>query len=167
MFRIKLLILLLVSSLLTSCTKSLINQNSYKFSVSYIGGELDGLNLKNSLINYLSSFEQYNPESFLKIEAKIEHSSDLYITNIDNTSDRENITSSLFIKVFNGNNDCYIFEDKLKVSQFYIYAQGNKFLSNREAIKRIKKDNTDIMVRNFINELNEITLECNDIKKSN
>ena len=47
MFKIKLLILSLISVFLLSCIKNDLDQNSQKFSVAYIGGEFEGLTLKS------------------------------------------------------------------------------------------------------------------------
>ena len=51
MFKIKLSILLLVSFFLFSCTANQNNNLNQKYSVAYIGGEFDGLLLKNYLVN--------------------------------------------------------------------------------------------------------------------
>ena len=100
MYKIKLLILLLTSFILSSCVNSEKTDYDYKFSLNYIGGERDGLILKNYLNYYLNAKQIYDQSSFLVIEASISHQSNLFITNIDNTSDREKIISSLDIKIF-------------------------------------------------------------------
>ena len=85
MFKIKLLILLLINFLFISCIKEDTTQNSIKFSVSYIGGEYDGLLLKNLLHSYLNAHGIYNESSQYEIKANISHDSNIYITNTDNT----------------------------------------------------------------------------------
>ena len=53
MFKIKLLILSLVSFIFISCTNSENKNYEMKYSLGYITGEYDGLVLKNYLKNYL------------------------------------------------------------------------------------------------------------------
>ena len=48
------------------------------------------------------------------------------------------------------------------VSQFYIFASSEKFLSNQKAIKKIKKDNTEALVKQFTNELFNLKIECGE-----
>ena len=52
--------------------------------------------------------------------------------------------------------NCSVFNDEINVSQFYIYVSGDKFLSNKKAQKKIKKDNTELVVRQFINKIKNI-----------
>ena len=104
----------------------------------------------------------YDQNSNFEIKSDISHSTNIYITNIDNTSDRENINTKLSIKIINRESNCIVFNDEISVSQFYIYASGDKFLSNRVAIKKIKKDNTESTVRQFINKLKKISGQCNE-----
>ena len=99
MYKIKLLILLLINFILTGCVSN--NQlNDKKLSVSYIGGEYDGLLLSNTLTSYLNSLNMLDRDSNYEIQASISHSSSLFVTNIDNTSDRERITSVINIEDF-------------------------------------------------------------------
>ena len=51
MFKIKLLILLPISLLVIACTKNPQSQNKVSYSLGYVGGEYDGLVLKNLLTN--------------------------------------------------------------------------------------------------------------------
>ena len=99
MFKIKLLILLLVSLIFISCTNSENKNYEMKYSLGYITGEYDGLVLKNYLKNYLKSFNLYDENSLFDIKSSISHSSEVYITNIDNTSDRRNVHSNLIIEI--------------------------------------------------------------------
>ena len=55
MFKTKLLILLLINFLFISCIKKDATQNNLKFKVGYIGGEYNGLLLKNTLSSYLNA----------------------------------------------------------------------------------------------------------------
>ena len=162
MSKIKLSILLLISSLIFSCTNNQINYSNQKYSVAYIGGEYDGLLLKNYLRIGLESLDIYDQNSKFEIQAKISHSSNLFITNIDNTSDREKITTNLYIRISNVLSNCEIYYDKFNVSQFYIYASSDKFLSNQKAVKKIKKDNTEATVRQFINNLKNVDDKCDE-----
>ena len=104
----------------------------------------------------------HDQKSNFEIQSDISHSTNLYITNIDNTSDREQINTKLSIKIINKESNCIVFNDEISVSQFYIYASGDKFLSNQVAIKKIKKDNTESTVRQFINKLQKINGQCNE-----
>ena len=162
MFKIRLLILLSISISLFSCTKNNLNHQSQKYSVAYIGGELDGLILKNILTENLKAFSIYDSSSNYSIQSSVTHSLNLYITNIDNTSDRQNITSTLSTKIIDKRNDCTLYEKSNSVSQFYIFASSDKFLSNQKAEKKIKKDNTEVLVRKFINNLNEVEAVCDN-----
>ena len=162
MSKIKLSILLLISFFVFSCANNQINNPNQKYSLSYIGGEYDGLLLKNYLTNGLKNLRIYDQNSNFEIQANINHNSNLYITNIDNTSDREKISTKLSIKIINKKLNCISFNDEITVSQFYIYASSDKFLSNQVAVKKIKKDNTESTVRQFINKLKKIDGQCNE-----
>jgi len=162
MFKIKLSILLLISFFVFSCSNNQINNSNQKFSLAYIGGEYDGLLLKNYLIGSLKSLDMYDQNSNFEIQSDISHSTNLYITNIDNTSDREKIDTNLSIKIMNKESNCNVYDDEIIVSQFYIYASSDKFLSNQVAVKKIKKDNTESTVRQFINKLKKINGQCNE-----
>lgn len=162
MSKIKLLILLLISFSIFSCTNNQVNHSNQKYSVAYIGGEYEGLLLRNYLTSVLKNLNIHNQNSNLEIQSNISHSTNLYITNIDNTSDREKINTKLSAKIINKESNCVVFNDEITVSQFYIYASSDKFLSNQTAFKKIKKDNTESTVRQFINKLKKIDGQCND-----
>jgi hypothetical protein len=121
--------------------------------VAYIGGEFDGLILKNYLTGSLKNLDIYDPASKYEIQATISHTADLFITNTDNTSDREKISTTLNIIVKNSQIGCRIYKHDINVSQFYIYASSDKFLSNKKALEKIKKSNTEAAVEQFINKL--------------
>ena len=101
MSKIKLSILLLISFFIFSCANNQINHSNQKYSVAYIGGEYDGLILKNYLISNLKNLNIYDQNSNFEIQATISHSSNLFITNTDNTSDREKISTTLYITIKN------------------------------------------------------------------
>jgi len=160
MFKIKLLILLLISFFIYSCTNYQAPSFNQKYTLAYIGGGPDGLLLKNYLLRGLKNLDIYDPNSSYEIRANINHSSDLFITNIDNTSEREKINTNLFIQIIDTSNNCQLVSDQISVSQFYIYASGDKFLSNQAAVKKIKKDNTEALVKKFINKLTTVRNKC-------
>ena len=162
MSKIKLSILLLISILIFSCTAHQTNNLNQKYSVAYIGGEFDGLLLRNYLVNSLKNLNIYDQKSKYEIKASIEHGTNLFITNIDNTSDREKITTNLYMRITNILSNCEIYYDEIKVSQFYIYASSDKFLSNQKAVKKIKKENTEAAVKQFINDLMYVEVKCNE-----
>ena len=161
MFKIKLLILLLASSILFSCTSNR-KESEVKLSISYIGGNYDGLNLSNQLRSHLNNFGMLDDTSKYQVQAKVSHSSNLYITNIDNTSDRERVTSTFEIKIYDLDLSCFTYNFEDKISQFYILAPGDKFLSNKRAIDQIKNDNVDYFVKKFINNFTLNNLVCDE-----
>ena len=163
MFKIKLLILLLINYLITSCIN---NTEDYKFkmNVAYIGGEYEGLILSNQLKSQLNNFNMLDINSQYEVRASIAHSQGLYITNIDNTSDRERINTSANISIFDKKLDCYTYSYSETISQFYVLASSDQFISNSTATEEIKIDNTEYLVKKFFNSLSESAFICNDIK---
>ena len=163
MFKIKLLILLLISYILSSCVN---NTKVYfhKMSVGYIGGEYDGLVLSNELKGQLNNFDMFDMSSRYEIRANVSHSQNLYITNIDNTSSRENIDTLVSIKIFDKELSCftYVYDDA--ISQFYILASSDQFISNRTAVEEIKIKNTEYLVIKFINSISQNAFTCDDQK---
>ena len=152
MFKIKLLILLSISFIfIQSCTRSL--DSKFKFSLDYISGAEDGLNLRNILFVHLESSNLYDQNSQLLIKANIQHTQKLYITNVDNTSDREKITSVLNITVMNQDGNCDILKFKDTEEQFYVIASTQNFISNNIAVEQIKIRNIESLVQNLIFEL--------------
>ena len=162
MYKIKLSILLLTSFFIFSCTNNQNHSFSQKYSLAYIGGEFDGLLLKNYLLFSLISLDIYDPNSIYEISASISHSSNLYITNIENTSEREKINTNLSFQVTNILSECEVIADNVHVSQFFIYAPSTKFLSNQTALQKIKKDNTESAVKQLINKLRTVKNKCDE-----
>ena len=115
----------------------------------------------------LSNLDIYDKNSNFEIYASINHDTDLFITNIDNTSDRRRINTSLSIQIIDNISNCNLLNKEIIVSQFYIFASSDKFMSNQKANIKIKKENTQAAVRKFINELSSISNNCNEKKKSN
>ena len=162
MYKIKLLTLSLISLIFLSCTKSTSNQNNSKFSIGYIDGEFDGLVLKTLIKNNLFNIGRYDNESNLIIDADISHSSSLFITNIDNTSDRMNMSSNLSVKIIDQLNECEIYNFDKEISQFYIFADSNQYISNVVAEKKIKEQNTEQLVKEFINKITRSEIVCKE-----
>ena len=104
-------------------------------SISYITGDLDGLILTNLLESHLSSASMYDPLSNFTIEAGVEHSGSVFITNIDNTSDRENVSTRVEINILDKRNDCIAFNFNETIDYFYIYASSETFSSNQKAVE--------------------------------
>ena len=115
----------------------------------------------------LSNLDIYDKNSNFEIYASINHDTDLFITNIDNTSDRRRIDTSLSIQIIDNISNCNLLNKEIIVSQFYIFASSDKFMSNQKANIKIRKENTQAAVRKFINELSSISNNCNEKKKSN
>ena len=160
MYKTKLLTLSLISIIFLSCTKSNLNQNKSKFSIGYIAGEFDGLVLKTLLKNNLFNIGRYDNGSKLIIYADISHTSSLFITNIDNTSDRMDINSILSVKIIDKFNECEIYKFDAEISQFYIFADSKQYVSNAVAEKKIKEQNTEELVKEFINKITRSELMC-------
>lgn len=160
MFRIRLLILLLVSFIILSCVKNNINDNKTSFSLGYIGDKYDGVVLHNLLKSHLNSNGLFDPKSDFKIYANAEHSENIYITNIDNTSDRERITSVINVSIINKDLDCTPYKFSDRISQFYIFSPNANFMSNDRAKERIKFDNTESIVKKFINDISYLNIDC-------
>ena len=163
MSRIKLSILLLINVFLVSCTSNTVDYN-YKSSVAYIGGEYDGLVLSNQLKSHLNNFGIFDKKSKYEIQANISHSQNLYITNIDNTSDRERIDSSVNIKIFDKKLECFTHAYSETISQFYVLASSDQFISNNTAVEEIKFENTEYLVKKFINSLSKDAFVCDEQK---
>ena len=161
MSRIKLLILLLINIFLVSCTSNT-DKYDFKLSVAYIGGEYDGLILSNQLKSHLNNFGIFDKNSKYEIQADISHSQSLYVTNIDNTSDRENIDSYVNVKILNADLNCFTHTYSETISQFYLLAPSDQFISNSTAVEEIKIENTEYLVKKFINSLSEDTFVCNE-----
>ena len=161
MSKIKLLTLLLISFFLINCSSTNYNvKNNQKYSLDYISGGYDGLVLKKHLISKLRGFSSYDQDSRKSIQSEITHSTKVFVTNIDNTSEREEVISSLKIKIFDTKLNCVIFRFEDQISQFYIYASSEKFLSNTKALETIKYNNTEELVKSFMNSLTKIKFGC-------
>ena len=160
MSKIKLLTLLLVSFILISCVENKFQKHDLKYSIGYVSGEYDGLILKNYLKNYLLSFGLYDEKSNFEIHSSINHSSNVYITNIDNTSDRTRIDSYLSIEIIDKNHKCTIYNFNKNISQFYILADSSKYISNNSAFEKLKAENTETLVKNFINSFGQKINQC-------
>ena len=160
MFKIKLLIFLLASFIILSCAKDRVTNNDIKYSIGYISGEYDGLILKNLLKNYLLNYNLYDEKSNFEIKPSINHSSNVYITNIDNTSDRTRVDSSLSVEITDNKNECSIYKFNKNISQFYILADSSKYISNKSAFEKMKDENADSLVKYFINNLDTKINKC-------
>ena len=160
MYKIKLLILLLISCSFLSCTRNTYQKQS--LSIGYIDGGLEGIMLRDTLESYLMAAKHYSSHSNLEIKSEINHSDSIFITNIDNTSDRQRISSTLTTIIYDKLNDCDVYNHSAKVSQFYVFAPNDKFISNNTAIEKIKSNNTDELVKLFINDMQNKKLKCKD-----
>ena len=158
MFKIKLLILLL-SSILVSCTTSLKVDNP-KLDLNYITGGVDGLIMNNMLTNYMQNYNLYDKNSNFKVDASISHNSNFFITNIDNTSERNLVSSQLNLTIINKVNNCEIYQSNNEISQFYIVVSSNQFTSNDAALEKIKKENTENLVKLFLEDYLFNTYTC-------
>ena len=161
MSKIKLLTLSLISFFFISCSSTNYQfKNNHKYSLDYISGGYDGLVLKKQLISKLRGFNSYDQNSRRSIQSEITHTTEVFVTNIDNTSEREEVKSSLKIKIFDTKLNCVIFRFDNQISQFYLYASNEKFLSNTKALETIKYNNTEELVKSFVNSLAKIKFSC-------
>ena len=166
MYKIKSLILLQISFLFLSCTTNNIKENNLKFSLGYIAGEYDGLVLSDLLHIHLKSNKLLDEQSNYELKANISHATEVYITNIDNTSNRERITSTIDIVILDKKNKCHAFSFNKEIINFYVFASSEKFISNQKATQRIKFENTETLVKKFINKLNYAEMEiCHKSEK--
>ena len=160
MYKIKLLISLLISLIVLSCTSTNKSQNNNKYSLGYVGGEYDGLLLYNNMDAHLTSYGMLDNNSRYEIRSSIRHSTGVYVTNIDNTSNREAITSELVLTIYDKKLKCNAYNYKKRAYQFYIFASNEKFISNKTALRKIKNENTEELVKKFINALMYENVEC-------
>tara|TARA_B100000989_G_scaffold270386_1_gene226457 strand:- start:1703 stop:2200 length:498 start_codon:yes stop_codon:yes gene_type:complete len=165
MSKTKLLILLLISFIISSCINDSANDNKTKYSLGYISGEYDGLILKNLLTNNLSDLDMYDENSVHKIESSISHSSRLFITNIDNTSDRMRVDTEITIEIINQKFKCVTHKFEESISQYYIFADSDKYISNNNAEKKIREYNTEALVKEFINKLKKPKAICKKLNE--
>ena len=111
MSKIKLSILLLISLFIINCSSSNnLPKNNNKYSLEYIGGGYDGLVLKKQLTSMLRGFRSFDQNSKKTIKAEINHETEIFVTNIDNTSDRERVMTTLKVRVYDKKIDCDIFK---------------------------------------------------------
>ena len=166
MYKIKLLISLLISLIVLSCASINTPKNNTKYSLAYVGGEYDGLLLYNNLDSHLMSYNLLDNNSRYEIRSSITHSTGVYVTNIDNTSNRESITSELQLIIYDKKFKCNAYNYIDKIHQFYIFASNEKFLSNKIALKKIKNENTEELVKKVVNALMNVKAKCKlkDIK---
>ena len=160
MYKIKLLISLLISFIVLSCTSIDPPENISKFSLGYIVGEYDGLLLYNNMEAYLRSYDMLNHNSRYEIRSSVGHPTGVYITNTDNTSNREAITSKLDLIIYDKKLKCTVYDYNDKINQFYIYSSNEKFISNKTALKKIKSENTEELVKRFVNKLMYVDVKC-------
>lgn len=151
MFKIKSLILLLISINLINCSYKINNTN--KFSIGYIGGSYEGILFRNILEANLRGFNIFNENANLIISGNANHFSSEFITKVDNTSKRERIYSDISINIFNKELDCTVYNFSAGQNQFYIYASGAYFLSNKKAKEDIIYKNTESLVKEFLNSI--------------
>lgn len=161
-FKTKLSILFVSFIFLISCSNNILKR-SHKYQVSYIGGEFEGLFFSTQLKNSLVINKFYNYDSQYTINASISHSGEIFITNIDNTSDRERINSSIDVNIYDRKNECSVGKFEDSISQFYLIASSTYFESNNFAKTEIKEQNSEELINLFIDyliDLESVNLKC-------
>ena len=129
-------------------------------TLNYIGGGADGYLLNSLLKSHLIAIGSYDKNSEYSIDASINHNRAFYITNTDNTSNRDSVSSTLQLKIVHRELECDAFTFKEEVSQFYIVANANVFTSNDAALEKIKRDNTENLIKIFLSDLRKKNLNC-------
>ena len=72
------------------------------------------------IISYdLKNLEVYDQNSNIEIKPTLVQYK-FYITNIDNTSDREKVSTKLSFQVVDTRLNCDLYKDEINISQFYI-----------------------------------------------
>ena len=61
----------------------------------------------------------------------------------------EKIESSIELKIVDKLNKCFTFKFNEDVSQFYIFAASDKYISNKTAVEEIKFENTEYFVNSL------------------
>ena len=159
MSKIKLLILLLISFYFGSCVST--HKSNNQFNVDYIGGGADGLVYSNYLNAYLDSLNMYSSLSNLSINTSINHQQTVFVTNVNNTSDREKISSSIDVKINDKTQSCTVLEYKDNVQQYYVISSNINFTSNNKAVENIKRSNAEILTKKLTYHLSQIdNFEC-------
>ena len=93
-------------------------------------------------MNNLSNLGLYSDESIYEIKAKVAHSEAVFITNIDNTSDRMRLDSRLYIDVINLRFNCVAQKFDESKSQFYIFAESDRYIVTTW-LRKIKEENVE------------------------
>ena len=159
------LIFLKISFIFLSCTRDTLDRDTTKYSLAYTGGEYDGLILNNLLKSGLSNFMAYDDNSNFRIEPNISHSTELFISNIDNTSDRTRIKSTMTARVVDLRFKCDTQTFQEDITQFYLFADTDRYISNSVAEKKIKEENVEALVKEFINKLKKPSKFCKKINE--
>jgi len=153
MFKIKLLILFLISFTLTNCTNNINDIGKYYVKSS---GNDPTYNIRNTLVQYLESMGLYDENDYdYVIEFSNGFDESTFVTNIDKTSDRKKITYNIeyrIVKKFN-NFSCPIFIQEYKKVSSFIFAGGEFNISNDAADAEIKNNLIDLTTNDFIDDL--------------
>ena len=60
------------------------------------------------------------------------------------------MSSTLNITIINKVKNCEIYQSNNEISQFYVVVSSNQFTSNDAAYEKIKKENTENLVKLFL-----------------
>ena len=159
MFKIRSLILLLISLTIISCASKKVT--SSQFNLKYIEGGESGVLYANYLKMYLKSLDMLNDQSGYSISTSINHEISVFITNVNNTSDREMISTTVTARIKDEDQNCFLMNYENNLKQFYVISSNINFTSNTKAIESIKKNNSEILAKEFVYYLAEAkNLEC-------
>tara|TARA_B100001027_G_scaffold194855_1_gene150880 strand:- start:643 stop:903 length:261 start_codon:yes stop_codon:yes gene_type:complete len=73
------------------------------------------------------------------------------------------MVSNLSIDITDSENECSIYKFNKNISQFYVLADNSTYISNKSAFEKTKDENTDSLVKYFINDLNKKENRCSKL----
>ena len=75
------------------------------------------------------------------------------------------VDSDLSIEIIDRRFNCITNKFEANASQYYLFADTAKFISNSQAEKKIKEENTEILVKEFISEIRKPKSICSRINE--
>ena len=75
------------------------------------------------------------------------------------------VNSDVTFEIVDQKFKCVISKYKKSISQYYIFADTDKYISNNEAEKKIKEENTEALTKDFINKLKKPKAICKKLNE--
>ena len=85
----------------------------------------------------------------LKVDARISHNTNFFITNIDNTSERNLVSSTLNINIMDKVENCEIYQSNNEILTVLYCCQLKSILPATCCLEKIKRDNTENLIKLF------------------